>query len=129
MISVSMSKHLRELFRKLDEIYNSGLFKDHYSEDLSIDNEILAQVIEETYRSPSGLQYDFEAINADILGSVYEQYLSMLLKKTAKRTSLKQSKKRKEHGIYYTPIYIVEYIVNSTIGQILKDKKIDTIWI
>ena len=118
-----ISEHLKNTFRILDEVYNSGLFAEHYSENLVIDDNILSKVIEETYKSPTGLPYDFEAINADILGSVYEQYLGMLLKRTAKRTTIKTSHKRKEGGVYYTPTYIVDYIVKNTVGEVIKNKK------
>ncbi|MBS3160017.1 N-6 DNA methylase [Candidatus Woesearchaeota archaeon] len=32
---------------------------------------------------------------------------------------------RKEQGIYYTPTYVVDYIVKNTIGELAKDKKFD----
>ncbi|RLG20352.1 hypothetical protein DRN67_00160 [Candidatus Micrarchaeota archaeon] len=122
--SKKLSEYLRLLFRKMDDVYNSGIFREHESEKLTIDNEIYEQIIKETDESPTGLKYDFDAIDADILGSVYEQYLSVLLKKTAKRATLKKSKgRRKEQGIYYTPTYIVEYIVKNTLGEMLKGKK------
>ncbi|MDO8339292.1 MAG: N-6 DNA methylase [Candidatus Burarchaeum sp.] len=122
--SKPLSEYLRHVFRKMDDIYNSGIFREHESEKLTIDNESYRQIIDESYKSPTGLKYNFDAIDADILGCVYEQYLSILLKKTAKRTSLKASKgKRKEQGIYYTPTYIVDYIVKNALGEMLKDKK------
>ncbi|MFA4945929.1 MAG: N-6 DNA methylase [Candidatus Micrarchaeia archaeon] len=115
--------YLKQVFREMDATYNSGLFREHYSEDLKIDDDVLAKVIKETIKNPKGLRYNFDAIDADILGSVYEQYLSVLLKKTDKRASLKESKgKRKEQGIYYTPTYIVDYIVKNTLGEALKGK-------
>jgi type I restriction-modification system DNA methylase subunit len=118
-----LMEFLKIQFRKMDDTYNSGLFREHYSENLSIDDEVLEKVIQETYKSPNGLPYDFAVIDADILGSVYEQYLSLLLRKTAKRTSLKQSAgKRREQGIYYTPPHIVEYIVKNTLGNFLYGK-------
>jgi type I restriction-modification system DNA methylase subunit/mRNA-degrading endonuclease HigB of HigAB toxin-antitoxin module len=116
--------YLKSAFRKMDDTYNSGLFREHSSEDLAIDNDVLEQVLRETYKSPSGLPYDFGAIDADILGSVYEQYLSVLIRKTPKRASLKKDEAhRKEQGIYYTPTYIVDYIVRNTLGEMLKGKK------
>ncbi|MEK6953055.1 MAG: N-6 DNA methylase, partial [Nanoarchaeota archaeon] len=49
-----------------------------------------------------------------------------MLKKTAKRASLTEGKAhRKEQGIYYTPTYVVDYIVKNTIGELAKDKKFD----
>lgn len=43
-----------------------------------------------------------------------------------KRAKLEEKKAhRKEMGIYYTPTYIVDYIVRNTVGELLKDKKVD----
>ncbi|MFA5412730.1 MAG: N-6 DNA methylase [Candidatus Micrarchaeia archaeon] len=119
-----LMKYLNRLFSKLNGVYNSGLFASHFSENLKIDDETLEKVINHTYISPDGLKYDFSAIDADILGTVYEQYLGTLLKKTEKRATLKSEKaQRKKMGIYYTPTYIVDYIVKNTLGKKLKECK------
>jgi hypothetical protein len=58
------------------------------------------------------------------LGNIYEQYLGHILKKTAKRAKVTESRaRRKEHGIYYTPPYVVDYIVRSALKEILKRKR------
>ena len=120
----SLSKYLNRQFSKLNGVYNSGLFAEHFSEKLVIDDDVLEKIINHTYVSPDGLQYDFSAIDADILGTVYEQYLGTLLKKTEKRATLKSEKaQRKKMGIYYTPTYIVDYIVKNTLGEKLKECK------
>lgn len=120
----ALSRYLNRQFSRLNGVYNSGLFAPHFSEELNVDDAVLERIIEETYRSPDGLRYDFSAIDADILGTVYEQYLGTLLKKTEKRATLKSKKsQRKKMGIYYTPVYIVEYIVKNTLGERLKECK------
>jgi predicted RNA methylase len=44
--------------------------------------------------------------------------LGNILKSTPKRAKLEESKThRKEQGIYYTPSYIVDYIVKNTVGE------------
>jgi len=48
-------------------------------------------------------QYKFRNINEDIFGKAYEKYLASL---------------RKERGIYYTPSYVTEYIVENTVGAV-----------
>ena len=56
--------------------------------------------------------------------AIYEQYLGNILKSTPKRAKLEESKiHRKEQGIYYTPSYIVNYIVKNTVGEYLKTHK------
>lgn len=63
-----------------------------------------------------------------MLGTIYEQYLGTILKGTEKRVKLDEGAgKRKKMGIYYTPSYIVDYIVKNTVGEHIKDKTIDKI--
>ena len=121
---------LNGLFGEYDKAFNSKLFASgHFSEDLNIDNSVLMDVIKGTYEASDGsIHYDFSAINADVLGNMYEQYLGHLLKKTAKRAKVEKSHaKRKEQGIYYTPTYVVDYIVKNTVGEYLKGKRAETV--
>lgn len=120
-------KSLREVFSYFDKQYDSKIFANHLCDSLEIDNEILHEIIEGLYfTKDKSISYDFSAIEADVLGSIYEQYLGHLLKKSEKRAKLTENHAhRKEQGIYYTPIYIVDYIVRNTLGELLKDKTID----
>jgi len=120
-------KKLNNAFRKIDDIYNSKLFAFHLCEELNIDDDVLEKIIIGLFKtSDEAVHYDFSAIDADVLGNIYEQYLGYLLKKTEKRGKLVEGKAhRKEQGIYYTPTYVVDYIVKNTIGELAKDKKID----
>ena len=120
-------KKLNLIFRKIDDIYNSKPFTPHLCEDLDIDDEDLSKIISGLFAtSDNSVRYDFSAIDADVLGNIYEQYLGHILKKTDKRAKLAEGKAhRKEQGIYYTPTYVVDYIVKNTIGELAKDKKFD----
>jgi type I restriction-modification system DNA methylase subunit len=120
-------KSLREVFAYFDKQYNSKIFAKHLCDDLEIDNDVLHEIIEGLYYTKDKLgSYDFAIIDADVLGNIYEQYLSHILKKTEKRATLTENHiHRKEQGIYYTPTYIVDYIVRNTLGELLKDKDID----
>lgn len=120
-------KKLREVFNHFNQNYDSKIFSNHLCDELSIDNIILKEIIEGLYQTKDkSVSYDFSAIEADVLGNIYEQYLGHILKKTQKGAKLKESHShRKEQGIYYTPTYIVDYIVKNTLGEMLKDKKID----
>ena len=125
-------EELKEIFVKYNENYNSKLFgeetgKKHLCDKINISSDVIEKVIHGMYR-PEGskIEYNFAAIDADILGSIYEQYLAFILKKTPKRAQLKGGRThRKEQGIYYTPTYIVDYIVRNTLGELLKDKNVD----
>lgn len=124
---------LNTLYLLYDRLYNSKLFtfdqsdmeKRHLCETLEIDNEVLVEVINGLYKSKDGLtDYDFSAIDADVLGNIYEQYLGHILSKTDKRAKVEiKEAHRHEQGIYYTPTYIVDYIVRNTLGEMLKGKK------
>ena len=118
---------LREVFSYFDKHYNSKIFAKHLCDDLNIDNDVLREIIEGLYYTKDkSVYYDFSAIEADVLGNIYEQYLGHILKKGEKRARLTEDHaRRKEQGIYYTPTYIVDYIIRNTLGELLKNKKIN----
>lgn len=120
-------KRLREAFmdNRRYGYYNSALFAKHEldNNDLSISDEVIAHVIQGLYESKGGIKYDFSVIESDILGSIYEQYLSHLLNKRKKGGLGENLGKKKHHGIYYTPAYVVDYIVKHTLGVALKDRQ------
>ena len=118
---------IRELFIYFDDTYDSSIFSKHLCDEINISDSVLSQVLDGLYTTEDhSIQYDFSLIDADVLGNIYEQYLGHILKKTSKRTKLTESKaKKKEEGIYYTPNYIVDYIVRNTVGELIKNKKVD----
>lgn len=119
-------KSLRDTFVRFDDNYNSKIFAKHLCDELEVDNEVLHKAIEGLYHTRDGEPYDFAIIDADILGTIYEQYLGHILRKTEKRAKLTENHThRKQQGIYYTPTMIVSFIVANTIGELLKDSKVD----
>ena len=112
--------YLKPFFAGYKETYNSGLFDDHPVMDWEISSECFDEIISGLYKSKNGQEYDFSVIDADVLGGVYEQYLGHLLSKSGDGDDSK--KKRKSQGIYYTPTFIVDYIVENTLGKVLKEK-------
>jgi len=118
----NLIKEISNVYKYYDDEYNSKLFAHHLCDDLYIDNEALQEVIEGLNHSKdNSYRYDFSIIESDVLGNIYEQYLGNLLKSTPKRTKLEEAKThRKEQGIYYTPSYIVDYIVKNTVGEYIK---------
>ena len=127
---------LIEKFRELDEIYNSNLFTKHACEEWEEYDHATKKAIEMLYGNDM-YEYDFKEIPADILGGVYESYLGYIaqnpiLDRGTKKGQLfaldskgdikiKSRAKRKEHGIFYTPKFIVDYIVKNTLGEKLKE--------
>ncbi len=116
---------LLELFYKADDKYNSGLFdfkSDRLSHSLSIDDKALKHIIENLYYPKS--PYEFSVIGADILGNVYEQFLGKVIRLTSGHQAKVEEKPevKKAGGVFYTPEYIVDYIVKNTVGKLLEGK-------
>jgi type I restriction-modification system DNA methylase subunit len=128
-------KTVKETFRYYDTHYDSKLFtydltdpkKLHLCDTFNIDDLVVREVIDGLYHTQDkSVSYDFSLIPADVLGTVYEQYLSHILKKTTQRASVAENNvHKKQQGIYYTPIPVVDYIVRNTLGEVLKQNKID----
>ncbi len=118
-------KNLFHQFQQADDKYNSGLFdfkKDKISKTLSVDNKVLKTIINELYYPES--PYEFSVLSVEILGSAYEQFLGKQIKiDKAHRAHIEEKPEvRKAGGVYYTPQYIVEYIVKNTVGKLTENK-------
>ncbi len=68
--------------------------------------------------------YEFSVLPADILGHVYERFLGKVIRLTPGRVVKIEEKPevRKAGGVFYTPTYIVDYIVRETVGPLLEGK-------
>lgn len=113
-------KQLAKVFRDFDDGFNSKLFAPHYCEEWKASDKTTAEVIKGLYETKDGYRYDFSVISADVLGGMYEQYLGYV---QGRKSEEKQKSKRKSQGIYYTPKYIVEYLIKETLGEVLKKTK------
>lgn len=130
---VNVYGRLRELFRAADDRYNSGLFHfkrekgreeapDELTLHLDIDDKPLKEIFKNLYYPDC--PYEFSVLGADILGSVYEQFLGKVIRLTAGNRAVVEDKPevKKAGGVYYTPTYIVDYIVAHTVGKLLEGK-------
>jgi len=131
-----LSEGLGKLFREMDSVYNSELFAPHFSDGLYVTPSTLETIIEGLYER-AFIHYNFNAIEADVLGTVYEQYLgtvvadsSLASAETPSQPALLASdsltvqerrQKRKSQGIYYTPSFVTKYIVQQTVGRYLEE--------
>jgi type I restriction-modification system DNA methylase subunit len=118
-------QNLFQYFKEADSKYNSGLFnfkKDTLSAALVLDNKVIKNILNELYYPIS--PYEFSVLSVEILGSAYEQFLGKQIRLTAGHKAVIEEKPevRKAGGVYYTPQYIVDYIVENTVGK-LTDKK------
>jgi predicted type IV restriction endonuclease len=124
-------RRLRELFERADDRYNSGLF--HFSREkerpeppdeltlsLSIDDKPLKELLQRLYFPES--PYEFSVFPAEILGQVYEQFLGKVIRLTEGHRAKVEEKPevRKAGGVYYTPSYIVDYIIQNTVATLLE---------
>ncbi|MBU4368783.1 N-6 DNA methylase, partial [Patescibacteria group bacterium] len=116
----SIYKSMIQKFREFDEIYNSNLFSPHPFEKWEEYDDMTEKVVNILYGKKGYYEYDFKAMPADVLGSVYENYLGYRLSQSKKGMTVdKDAKKRKEQGIYYTPAFVVDYIVKNALGPVL----------
>jgi anti-sigma28 factor (negative regulator of flagellin synthesis) len=118
-------KNLLNRFDIADQKYNSGLFdfrKDIISKHIAIDNKVIKNIISELYYPVC--PYEFSVLSVEILGSAYEQFLGkrILLSKSGRATIEEKPEVRKAGGVYYTPQYIVDYIVKNTVGKLIENK-------
>lgn len=126
-------RRLCQLFDRADERYNSGLFHfqpekgcaeppDELTQSLELDDKPLKEILRGLYYPDS--PYEFSVLAAEILGQVYEQFLGKVIRLTAGHQAKIEDKPevKKAGGVYYTPAYIVEYIVRSTVGKLLEGK-------
>lgn len=124
---------LQELFYQADDRYNSGLFHFRHERDeaeppdnltmsLKIDDKPLKDILKRLYYPES--PYEFSVLPADILGQVYEQFLGKVIRLTGDHRAVVEDKPevKKAGGVFYTPTYIVDYIVKNTVGRLLEGK-------
>lgn len=124
---------LRHFYEQADDKYNSGLFHfraekdraetpDEITPTLKIDDKVLKDIISRLYYPQS--PYEFSVFPAEILGQVYEQFLGKVIRLTAGHQAKVEEKPevKKAGGVYYTPAYIVDYIVQHTVGTICEGK-------
>jgi len=122
---------LRQLFYEADQRYDSGLFHfedengrsgyaDRLTPGLVIDDKPLKDILKRLYYPES--PFEFSVLPADILGQVYEQFLGKVIRLTAGHQAKVEDKPevKKAGGVYYTPTYIVDYIVKHTVGRLLE---------
>ena len=114
-------RHFRALDRRPPThvpFFNGNLFKPHFSETLIVSDEWLAGFISEL--SDDETPYLFNYIAVEILGSVYERFLGKVVRPHGKGVTIEEKPEvRKAGGVYYTPRYIVNYIVEQTVGKLL----------
>jgi type I restriction-modification system DNA methylase subunit len=106
---------------RLDRKYNGVVFKFHPRLDVKgfkPDEKVFARICEELTDPTS--DYNFNVIPIHILGSIYERFLGKVISDAAR--VVEKPEVRKAGGVYYTPEYIVRYIVENTVGKMIEGK-------
>ena len=115
--SEKIYKSLIPIFNSLNTTYNGLLFKKHFSEEIDVDDKTIHDIIRQMNYPVSPFQFD--VIEPEILGRIYEKFLGSKIRLTDSHRAKIEEKieVRKAGGVYYTPEYIVEYIVQNTVGK------------
>ena len=128
------ARFMRDLCRKADDKYNSGLFHFHKEQEtgddpdritpkLTVDDRVFRPILQSLYFA-HGSPYQFDLMPVEILGTIYERFLGKVIRLTAGHQAKVEKKPelRKSGGVYYTPSYIVDYCVRNTVGRKIKDR-------
>ncbi|MBK9013850.1 MAG: N-6 DNA methylase [Saprospiraceae bacterium] len=102
--------------------YNGGLFEtDEVLDNLKITDFVLYKYTQEISK------YDFESeVDVNILGHIFEHSLNEIEEISAQLEGIafdKTQTKRKKDGVFYTPRYITQYIVENTLGRLCNEQK------
>jgi hypothetical protein len=122
---------LKEIFAFARTNLQSELFHQDITD--GIPDTVLAGVIDDLYFPAhlpvTGARYNFAWIDADVLGRAYEKYLSQLLQTASVSPQLEllhqqqpireieRLSNRKGGGVYYTPQFLVSYLVKECIDR------------
>jgi adenine-specific DNA-methyltransferase len=111
-----------EYSKYLESKYNGIVFKP-----LFIDDKKFGGANDDLFRAlcsdldHTNSPYDFNYIPVHILGSIYERFLGkvVVIEDGIAKIETKPEV-RKAGGVFYTPKYIVDYIVTNTVGKLIK---------
>jgi len=129
---------LRNAFREFWHVFDTDLFETNEDDEYEIEDDFLREVIKvsghpqhlvnsymmdsQTTLETKGIYgYNFGLLDVDVMGSVYERYLTfriVIVDEPMRRVTIEESKEqRKKEGAYYTSATVVEYIVRSVLSD------------
>lgn len=115
----ALHAELEKLFRSADKRYNSGMFS---GENIIFDlnSNVIKEMVEGLYypRSP----YLFNIIEPNMLGKIYEVFLTEQLILNDTRIILGKKKDCVNRSVVTTPTEIVKYMVEKTMSLVCHDK-------
>ncbi len=107
-----------QIFSNANSKYNSGLFHpEPWIQKLQVDDKVFQSIVSNLYYPEC--PYELSVMPIEILGNIYEQFLGKSIRLTSSHQAKVEEKEevRKAGGVYYTPQYIVEYIISQTLGE------------
>ena len=108
--------------RRLDTKYNGIVFKPHFMDKdgfLGADEAQFREIAADL--DHTNTPYDFNYIPIHILGNIYERFLGKVISIQDGKAGVEEKLEvRKAGGVFYTPKYIVDYIVEHTVGPLLE---------
>lgn len=123
-------------FKEIGKAYNGLIYNPHDVDGISVGDQVLNGILNSLYDTPQKQSvYKFEHIPIEILGSIYERFLGKVLKVSpdSQRGIVRVVEKpevARAKGVYYTPDFIVNYIVSNTVEKMFEGKslaKVDNI--
>jgi len=112
--------------------YDGGLFHPEQIADTTVPDLYLAQAVDKLARVPgadgSKVQVDYRELEGRHLGSIYEGLLEQSLASDERgqlvlvSAEQRTASQRHDTGSYYTPDYVVDYIVSQTVDPLCRGK-------
>jgi len=113
-------------FREADQKYNSGLFDQPLCNEI-IENisSVFWHIIRQLYYPESS--YSFSILSSDILGNIYELFLTEKLFIENGAVLLKAREDHIDRDIVTTPTYIIEEILRQAVVPYIENKSLNSI--
>lgn len=116
--------------QRLDAVYNGVVFKPHPvldSLEFNPSSSVFMSVCDELTDEHS--PYHFGSIPVEILGRIYERFLGKVVEIERGRAKIvDKAEVRRAGGVFYTPSYIVDYMVESALApKVRQAKSIDAL--
>lgn len=118
-IDSMLQKELEKIIEIADKRYNSGIFKERNIIN-ELDKNILKNIITDLYYPNS--PYDFTVISSNILGEIYEVFISETLIVKNNEVILQAKKENLNRAIVTTPYDVVKFMVSKSLEKFTNKK-------
>lgn len=118
-IDSMLQKELEKIIEIADKRYNSGIFKERNIIN-ELDKNILKNIIIDLYYPNS--PYDFTVISSNILGEIYEVFISETLIVKNNEVILQAKKENLNRAIVTTPYDVVKFMVSKSLEKFTNKK-------